>query len=789
MRRPNFYTLSTLIALSALVLVPVSSLPRPASATVAESLTITKVPKAPKVLNGDLNSFRHPARLAAPNLPHVLPGSYYSLRGNLRAALTLNNKGPEPLDVQPTLFNLNGERLDVPPVTVPGTSFRVIDLRDWAIPGTGFDEGSLTLLHYGMDMQLGAQVRMIDSERSLIFDEQLMQMMSMSSRLEAVWWLRSPRCNLRLVLSNTTDAPLEVSVSIDGIAPRQRTPLTVTLGAHQTRITNAQSFAENGQGTLKKTGGFSISYSGAPGGLLARGYIDEQTSGFSFPVEFSDPLMAHSSSLNGGGLRLGQVSGQELTPVVVVRNVGKTESIIRGGLPYTTNEGITNVLDFPEIRLAPGETENIDVARAIRQAGVDVRRVASAGLEFTYSGPPGSVLVSALSVSGDGNHVFRVPLVDAEAQPSSTGGYPWSINGNSSTFVYLTNVTDRPQQYVLQLNFEGGSTASRLQSPDGHQTFAPGLKTVQPHQTEVIDIRNLRDQQINDEHGRTIPSDRTRGQVHWSVVGAENLVLIGRAEQADLINGMATSYACVNCCPDNFDSGFTNPDSVAGFPGDTAQFSCMQQNRDCYGTLLEPFLVFPNWSVTNPNVASIDVNGFGTALNPGSTFINAAWIGDVWELIELEAGHHCRHDALNAFANAFCDVLAVRFLEARLVGGNRTAGFLINRADLSINTCNGDRFSIKATFDLPQYSDHCCDDPLTSFVSLSSDNKFEFAPNLIDGTIYDFFGNDSPPYAVVYLRRKANGSGTTSSVHIKVGGRYQNGESYTGQGTVHLTCE
>jgi hypothetical protein len=36
---------------------------------------------------------------AAPTVPHVLPASYYSLKGNLSATLTLNNKGPQPLDI------------------------------------------------------------------------------------------------------------------------------------------------------------------------------------------------------------------------------------------------------------------------------------------------------------------------------------------------------------------------------------------------------------------------------------------------------------------------------------------------------------------------------------------------------------------------------------------------------------------------------------------------------------------------------------------------------------------
>ncbi len=646
----TFFTF-TFIALVSGILLPSPSAYRATATTDIgrRGSQTTRGISVPRVVRGGLQQ-------AQLNNPHVLPASYYSVQGNLDATLTLNNKGPEQLHVHPTLFSMNGQRLDLPAVTVAGTSFRVIDLREWAVAGDGFAEGSLQIRHYGMDLQLGAQVKIIDKEHSLIFDEQLMQMMSMSSRLEGVWWLRSHKCNLRLVLSNTTDSALAATVTIYGIVPRQSEPFTINLAAHETRVINVRNLASNGNGNLREIGGLSISYGADPGALVARGFIDEASTGFSSSIEFWDPLMAHSSKLAGGGLRL-RAQGKELMPVVVARNIGTTESIIRGIMPYSADDGTTSVIHIPEIRLGPGEIDSIDVSRGIRRSGINTQRIVSAGLEFEYSSPPGSIVMAGQSLSFDGNQVFRLPFIDADAEPSSTGGYPWSIDGSSSTVVYITNVTERPHKYVLQLNFQNG-------------VFAPGLKTVQPYQTEVIDIRKLRDEQMNDEHGRTIPLDKTSGQVHWSVTGPENLVLIGRAEQADLIKGTATSYACVNCCPDNFDFGFTVPESVAGFPGDTTQFFCMQQNRDCYGTSLEPFFVFPNWSVLNPNIASIDGNGLGTALNPGSTFINAAWVGDFWELVELEAGHRCDYDALNVFANAFCDVLAVKFLEARLVDSN-----------------------------------------------------------------------------------------------------------------------
>ena len=58
--------------------------------------------------------------------PHVLAASYYSFRDDFAPDLLLNNKGPRPLEVRPTLFSTRGERYDVAPVTVEANSFRMV---------------------------------------------------------------------------------------------------------------------------------------------------------------------------------------------------------------------------------------------------------------------------------------------------------------------------------------------------------------------------------------------------------------------------------------------------------------------------------------------------------------------------------------------------------------------------------------------------------------------------------------------------------------------------------------
>ena len=289
--------------------------------------------------------------------------------------------------------------------------------------------------------------------------------------------------------------------------------------------------------------------------------------------------------------------------------------------------------------MSAGETKQWSLTAALRSSHLPPN-LASAGLEFEYTGAPGSVAMAAQRVSGDGNGVFRVPLLDPAAIPSSTGGYPWRIAGDSATIVYVKNVTAQPLQYTLQLSFAGGVSAL-------------GLKMVEGGQTVALDLRALRDHQVPDARGQTIPFDATSGQVLWSwaqqAEGEEARGLIGRAEHNDTAHGMSSTYACANCCGDSFFDGFISPGEISGFPGTETLCDSMQQNENCYGTLLEPFRVSAIWSSSNTSVATIS-GGLETALNQGSATLSGRWHA----IINFSEGAgRCESRRINPIASAY----------------------------------------------------------------------------------------------------------------------------------------
>lgn len=576
---------------------------------------------SPRPANVNSPTPLHPVNLSATALaqsdtPHTMAGTYYSLQDNLKASITLNNKGLVPLEVQVTLFNMAGKRLDVPPVTVGATSFRVFDLSEWASPGgPSFHQGSLQLFYRGKDLLLGAQIKIIDSGSSLIFDEQLSEPYLMaSSRLEGLWWRSTPDTQVSIAISNTTDSVQAASLDMDGNGPSVHAPKDLSLQPHQTMLIDPTKDLSDVQTVALETGGVSIRYSGKPGSLFARAMIQNPSTGFSSAIQLADPAKAKSSSLHGAGLRLGAVAGEEATLRLVARNLAETSSLLRSSIRYTRSDGSGGVIALGRIRLSPGEV------RAWEPKEVDLLRranIISAGLELDYSTEPGSILVSALSVSRSGNHVFQVPMLDPKAQKSSTGVYPFYLDYGYSTVVYIKNTTAVQQKYVAHFNYEGGD-------------YMMGVKNIAGGETAAIDIRALRDNQVADEAGRTIPPDTMRGQARWTMIldeGTDLLAMIGRSELVNEGGGISSTYACQNCCGDNAEWDFISPSQTQLQVGQSVTLQAFEERTDCYGF---PYTVqrSASWSSDNQSVATVTKVASGgrvTSVGPGQATIRANW--------------------------------------------------------------------------------------------------------------------------------------------------------------------
>lgn len=180
--------------------------------------------------------------------------------------------------------------------------------------------------------------------------------------------------------------------------------------------------------------------------------------------------------------------------------------------------------------------------------------------------------------------------------------------------VYIRNTTAVEQRYIAHLNYESGN-------------YRMGVKTLAAGQTVRIDIRALRENQVLDTEGQTIPADVAHGQVRWTLLqskGTDPLALIGRAEQVDEVKALSSTYACQNCCGDFFEGTFISPSSVQIQVGGTATLHAFEQHGDCYGYSYPVEQITAAWYSSSPSVASVSI-GQVTSIGAGQTTITATW--------------------------------------------------------------------------------------------------------------------------------------------------------------------
>jgi hypothetical protein len=525
---------------------------------------------------------------------------------------------------------------------VPANTFIDLDLAALSRQaGDGFEQGSLRVTYYGHELEMGAQVLISDLERGLQFDEQLSYATgSKSKRREAIWWTPSERTRVVLVVTNISDEVITVRGQLRAGDDRRNDVellTTVRLAPHELRALELGSSRAGRRGSGTRS--LSIEYEGPSDALMARGFVQDERSGYSTPLLFTDPAVSKTMAYHGGGVRLDPVRGRDVEPVVLARNLGDVATNLGGRLVISTSDGQIADVAVPTTRLAPHETARIDMTEVWAQANA-IRGRTGAGFEFEYSSAPGSVIMSASVVSYDRQDVFRIPLIDPETIRSSTGGYMWRADGTTFTTVYLKNITNETQKYLLQLSYTGGA-------------YAPGLRTLEPGETAVIDLRHIRDAQIPDAMGRTIPREVTAGQVHWSAKGRERYAIIGRAEHTDEVHGVSASYACMNCCPDNLYESWTVDNPVVAPIGGPVDVFLTMRDVDCYETVLEPYSVGPwydvNWYLDNTNIATGDVNATITGVSEGSTYLHARLTTEEWYNAPTETGWTCESDPVNVY--------------------------------------------------------------------------------------------------------------------------------------------
>lgn len=550
--------------------------------------------------------------------------AYYSTRGRLRSILTLNNKGGTVLSPRVNLYNRDGQRFAYDGPTIGPRSNVDIDLRaltDQA--GPGFEDGSLRVTYTGRTMQLGGLLRMSNPDNGVQLYEQLMYPSTRhSNSLAAIWMLPNKDAEGRVMVTNTGSSTVDVVVAIDGSGPPRQE--TFRLGPWQLRVLDLR--VSGRRGPSQQVGGVSVSYSGTPGAIVARGVVIEPQSGYSAPIAFSDPAQAKSSTYEASGVHVSH-DRKALRSSLLARNIGSDRARLTGQLVALNATGEVERFPLRAVDIDPGETLSIDVDAAWRRAS-RLTDEPTVGLELEYDTLPGTVIVSASSMSADLEHVFEVPLVDPAALPSATGGYFWRTDETLTSIVSIKNVSGQASRFNLLIRHSQG-------------VWAPGTRLVQPGETVVIDVGQIQRGQVGDKRGRVIPLAATGGQVHWSVIGKGGAKsLAGRMEFVDATHGLSSTYACPMPTNDIYDDAWIEPGYNEVGEGYDVGYIAMEQDRDAFNQQLEePYEITDTltWTSSNNNVAYPDSwPGYFWGASAGWVSVQAQGDSNGWEEYDYE---------------------------------------------------------------------------------------------------------------------------------------------------------
>ena len=539
---------------------------------------------------------------ASGNLVFYQFAPYYTTAAEYQSMIELNNASQMPFSVTPTLYNGKGQSYALPPIPLKGHTRQSFDLRDWVgLAGNNFETGSLQLEHNGVGpFALGAQIMISNPAKHFYLDVPVVfKQMFASAQLQAIWWASDESAELKFAIANTSDGPVQAQVIVSGIATGSMSR-ALNLVAHESQILSLRDLLGS-KNAHTMSGGITIHHNGAPGAVVAEGWIFDPRTRFSGSLPFVDTATYQARKLSGAGVMLGseeQFPGSLFEGRLLLRNVSSSPLT---AMPVLQRGQIQ--ASMGKINLQAGETREIPVASDFLANGPK-----AAGIEVASSGAPVALIADWFSVDRYSGMVVETPVRNVSTPRG--GNNPWMLDGDFTSVLYVKNTGDKPAQFV-----------SKIWHAQGEYTI--GLTEVGPGETAAIDIRKLRDEGVKDWEGHVLPPQITSGQVQWQ--RNTGPFLIGRVLTASQSLAMASNMSCGTtcCCSPRTATVALIPSSDTSLVGQNMQQQAKETDTACDGTTTTYGLNTSTmtWSSSNAPVASVNSSGYVSCLAQGSATI------------------------------------------------------------------------------------------------------------------------------------------------------------------------
>jgi hypothetical protein len=312
----------------------------------------------------------------------------------------------------------------MPPIRLEAHETKKIEMLDWAGPlGSNYQKGSVKLEFDSVSAGLGSVVMAVDETHSLGLNISARARTEFkSSQLEGIWKAPDDDARLTLVATNTTDHAVNASVVFSRPNGSVMKDLPLQLAAHQSRVLNLRELVVREDARF---GAISIRHNGAPGAVMAQGFVTDTETGFSVNVPFLDPAASGDSRLDGAGIMIGASKDTPATQFsgrLLLRNVSAQAVTVNPVLQRGTER-----FELGAVNLAAGETREIIVAPQAAPGGVG-----AVGIEVTHTGARGSVVGHWFSIDDSGNLVVETPLRSVGPHTHVGGSNPWTLEGDNT---------------------------------------------------------------------------------------------------------------------------------------------------------------------------------------------------------------------------------------------------------------------------------------------------------------------------------------------------------------------
>jgi hypothetical protein len=181
-----------------------------------------------------------------------------------------------------------------------------------------------------------------------------------------------------------------------------------------------------------------------------------------------------------------------------------------------------------------------------------------------------------------------------EADMENAGAHPWSIEGNTDSTLLLFNHSTTPQTFTVTVTSAGFDWQKEYK--------------LTSMQTKAIQIRELIDEQVKDDKGKTQPKNAESGETGWLVTNFAKGS--GRLLQSDRSAGMARNFSCgysgLLCgAQTSFYNRFLSDGTIAEF-ADIIGITCTGGTPNaCAGQQTGTAYFNTGWISLSPNVAAI----------------------------------------------------------------------------------------------------------------------------------------------------------------------------------------